>query len=55
VSVDETDSRFLECAEEGKADFLITGNTRHFPTHWKRTLVVTARELLELMAAREEE
>jgi putative PIN family toxin of toxin-antitoxin system len=49
VSVDETDNRFLECAEEAKADFLVTGNRRHFPTHWKKTLVVTARELLELM------
>ncbi len=30
VSPDEADNRFLESAE---ADFLVTGNTRHFPKH----------------------
>jgi uncharacterized protein len=29
---DEADNRFLECAREAQADYLITGNTRHFPT-----------------------
>jgi putative PIN family toxin of toxin-antitoxin system len=27
ISRDEPDNRFYECAEAGKADFLITGNT----------------------------
>src|SRR5712692_9528258 len=30
-SPDESDNRFYECAEAGKANFLITGNTRDFP------------------------
>lgn len=47
ASKDEPDNRFLECAEAGSADFLVTGNTRHFPKKWKTTLVVTARELIE--------
>src|SRR5262249_33933594 len=44
VSTDETDNRFLECAEEAGANFLITGNKRHFPKQWKKTLIVNARE-----------
>jgi putative PIN family toxin of toxin-antitoxin system len=46
ASPDEPDNRFLECAETAKADFLVTGNKRHFPSHWKSTKVVNARELL---------
>ena len=33
VSADESDNRFLECAEAAEADYLVTGNTRHFPAH----------------------
>jgi putative PIN family toxin of toxin-antitoxin system len=29
---DPQDNRFLECACEAQADYLVTGNTRHFPT-----------------------
>lgn len=47
VSLHESDNRFLECAEAAKADFLVTGNRRHFPNVWKSTRVVSARELLE--------
>ena len=43
----EPDNRFLECAEEGSADFVVTGNKRHFPTRWKATQIVNAREFLE--------
>jgi putative PIN family toxin of toxin-antitoxin system len=49
VSPDEPDNRFLECAEKGEADYLVTGNKRHFPKGWKTTQVVNARELLELI------
>jgi putative PIN family toxin of toxin-antitoxin system len=44
---DPGDNRFLECAEAAKADYLVTGNKRHFPKQWRQTLVVNARELLE--------
>jgi putative PIN family toxin of toxin-antitoxin system len=47
VSRDEPDNRFLECVEAGSADFLVTGNTRHFPKAWKKTQVVMARALIE--------
>ncbi len=46
----ETDNRFLECAEAAGADFLITGNTKHFPLKWKDTKIVTARQFLERIA-----
>jgi predicted nucleic acid-binding protein len=51
VSRDEPDNRFLECAEAAKADFLITGNLRHFPKEWKGTRVVTARQFADLEGA----
>jgi hypothetical protein len=39
----------LECAETASANFLVTGNKRHFPKHWKNTQVVNARELLGMI------
>jgi putative PIN family toxin of toxin-antitoxin system len=35
----EPDNRLLECAEAALADFLVTGNKRHFPKRWKTTQV----------------
>jgi len=46
---DPEDNRFLECAETAGADFLVTGNQRHFPKRWGKTRVVNARELLEII------
>jgi putative PIN family toxin of toxin-antitoxin system len=46
ISVDDADNRFLECAEAANAEFLVTGNRRHFPQRWRATEVVNARELL---------
>ncbi len=46
VSRDERDNRFLECAEAANAEFLVTGNRRHFPEVWKTTRIVSARELI---------
>ncbi|MGH9498728.1 MAG: putative toxin-antitoxin system toxin component, PIN family [Terriglobales bacterium] len=47
VTRDPADNRFLECAEAGKADYIVTGNKRHFPDKWRRTQIVNSRELLE--------
>lgn len=44
---DADDNKFLECAEEAQADYLVTGNKRHFPQHWQRTRIVNTRELLQ--------
>ena len=48
-STDDADNRFLECPEAAGADFLVTGNKRHFPKRWKKTQVVKARELLGMI------
>jgi putative PIN family toxin of toxin-antitoxin system len=37
---DEDDNRIVECADAAGADFLVTGNRRHFPAEWKRTSIV---------------
>ena len=50
VTPDPDDNAFLECAEEARADYLATGNKRHFPPFWMSTKIVNARELLELIA-----
>lgn len=47
VCPDPDDDIFLECAQAARADCLVTGNLKHFPTSWAGTRVVTARWLLE--------
>jgi putative PIN family toxin of toxin-antitoxin system len=47
---DEDDNRFLECALSCQADFLVTGNTRHFPESFHNTLTVSPREFLARLA-----
>lgn len=51
VSPHEPDNRFLECAEAAAADYLVTGNRRHFPRRYKATEVVTPRQFLEIVKA----
>ncbi len=51
ASPDGPDNRFLECAEAAGADFLVTGNKRHFPKHWKSTGIVNARGLLGMIGS----
>ena len=50
VAGDPKDNMFLECADAAHADYLVTGNIRHFPRFWKRTKVITSREFLSLVA-----
>ena len=49
VSPHEADNRFLECAEAARADFLITGNLRHFPESHGPTRILNARAFLDLV------
>lgn len=48
---DRDDAMFLECAEAAKADFLVTGNTKHFPALWKFTKRVTPAAFLAVWYA----
>jgi putative PIN family toxin of toxin-antitoxin system len=50
VTSDPDDNKFLECADAVRADFLVTGNQRHFPSYWKQTKIVTSREFVTLIA-----
>ena len=50
VTSDPDDNIFLECADAARADFLVTGNLRHFPRFWKQTKIVTSREFITLIA-----
>jgi putative PIN family toxin of toxin-antitoxin system len=50
VAGDPDDNRFLECADSAKADYLVTGNQKHFPIFWKKTKVITPREFISLVA-----
>ncbi len=50
VTSDPHDTIFLECADSARADYIITGNSRHFPAFWKQTKVITAREFITLAA-----
>jgi uncharacterized protein len=45
---DPTDNRILECAAKSKADFIITGNRRHFPfEEFKGCKIATPREFID--------
>ncbi|MGD1092293.1 MAG: putative toxin-antitoxin system toxin component, PIN family [Bryobacteraceae bacterium] len=52
VATDPDDNCFLECAEAADADFLITGNKRHFPKGWRKMRIVNSREFLDALEAR---
>jgi predicted nucleic acid-binding protein len=47
---DPDDNRFLECADAARADYVVTANQRHFPKFWKKTKVITSRELISIVA-----
>jgi len=50
VAKDPDDDKFLECADAARADYLVTGNQRHFPAFWKKTKVITSREFIAIVA-----
>jgi uncharacterized protein len=50
VTSDPDDNVFVECADVARADFLVTGNRKHFPPFWKRTKIITPREFVSLVA-----
>jgi uncharacterized protein len=52
IASDDDDNRFLECAAAAHADFLVTGNLKHFPAVWGITTVVNARQFLERVPAK---
>jgi putative PIN family toxin of toxin-antitoxin system len=51
VCADPDDDVFLERAQAAQADYLVTGNLKHFPTSWGSTRIVTGRWLLDNLLA----
>ena len=47
---DPDDNKFVECADAARADYLVTGNLRHFPRFRKGTKVITSREFISILA-----
>jgi uncharacterized protein len=48
TSPDPQDSKFIDCAHAAQADFIVTGNKKHFPdAPYGPTLVVSAGQLLD--------
>jgi putative PIN family toxin of toxin-antitoxin system len=50
LTSDPDDNIFLECADAARADYLVTGNQRHFPRFWKKTKIIHSREFLDIVA-----
>ncbi len=50
VTSDSSDNMFLECADAAGADYLVTGNQKHFPKFWKKTKIINSREFVILAA-----
>jgi putative PIN family toxin of toxin-antitoxin system len=50
VSQDSDDNRFLECAAAARAEFLITGNLRHYPAAYGATRIVNSRTFWDFLS-----
>ncbi|HVN17643.1 MAG TPA: putative toxin-antitoxin system toxin component, PIN family [Dongiaceae bacterium] len=49
-AIDPDDDKFLDCADAARADYLITGNVKHFPRFWKSTKIIPARDFIDVVA-----
>jgi len=50
ITIDPGDDIFLECSDAARADYLVTGNQRHFPKFWKKTKIISSREFIDIIA-----
>jgi len=48
VVKDPDDNIILECAVAGRANYLVTGNLRHFPKSIRQTSIVNPRQFLDI-------
>lgn len=51
VTHDPDDNMVLECALEADANYLVTGNLRHFPARFRGIRIISPREFVTLLAA----
>ncbi len=50
ITSDPDDNMILECALEARADYVVTGNVRHFPAKFQDIRVILPRQFLTLLA-----
>src|ERR1700730_6698921 len=50
ITSDPDDNIFPEGNDSPCADYLITGNQRHFPAFWKKTKIISCRDFVGLTA-----
>jgi predicted nucleic acid-binding protein len=50
VTSDTDDIIFVACADSARADYLVTGNQRHFPKFWKNAKIISSSEFLSVIA-----
>ena len=51
VALDPDDDLVVECALEARADYLVTGNIRHFPQRFQDIRIVPPRQFLTILAS----
>jgi uncharacterized protein len=51
IAGDPDDDKILECALEGRADYVVTGNIRHFPDRFQDIRVIPPRRFLTLLVS----
>lgn len=52
VTRDPTDNKFLECAYEAGAPYLVTGNMRHYPRRFRGIHILAPREFFRILLGR---
>ncbi|HEY6350845.1 MAG TPA: putative toxin-antitoxin system toxin component, PIN family [Candidatus Angelobacter sp.] len=50
ATFDPADNIFIECADAARADYLVTGNLRHYPKFWKNTKIIGSNEFMTVVA-----
>jgi putative PIN family toxin of toxin-antitoxin system len=49
IKDDDPDNRLLECAHAARAEYLVTGNVKHFPKTFEGTRIVTPKQFIDLL------
>lgn len=52
IKDDDPDNRLLECAHAAGAEYLVTGNTKHFPKTFEATTILTPKQFIDLLLPR---
>lgn len=51
VTFDPDDNKVLECALEARADYVVTGNLRHYPAQFQDIRIIPPRRFMTLLAS----